>query len=229
MTSEAAPTAAAAAAKATRKAAAPQVGAKPQSHEQRSLDPPRGQHDEHRSEPWILEGRSGLDERTVEVEQWSHRREETQSSKTARLIVVVNGRASGIEDPLRTADELVAMLEELGAEAESAVTYSEQQLWDVLRFAETSGGGSRSSAAMEPFTRRRTRPLARLPELALVPAGRANNIARALGIPTGQNAGAGRGGGRVRQAARRAACGHARPLHLRARGGERRIPGGGSR
>jgi diacylglycerol kinase (ATP) len=97
---------------------------------------------------------------------------------------VVNGRASGIEDPLRTADELVAMAEELGAEAESAVTYSEEQLTDVLRFAAESGwrvvlvGGDGSLHAAA------NAPLARLPELALVPAGRANNIARALGIPT---------------------------------------------
>ena len=166
------------------KAAAPEVGAKPQAHEQRSLHPPRGQHDEHSGEPGMLEGRSGLDERTVEVEQWSHRREETQTSRTAKLILVVNGRASGIEDPMRTADELVAVLEEFGAEAESAVTYSEQQLWDVLRFAATygwrvalvGGDGTLHAAA--------NAPLARLPELALVPAGRANNIARALGIPT---------------------------------------------
>jgi membrane protein DedA with SNARE-associated domain/diacylglycerol kinase family enzyme len=167
-----------------RKSPAPQVGTEAQAHEQRPLHPPRGQHDEHRGEPWTLEGRGGLNEGTVEVEQWRHRREETQTSKTTRLILVVNGRASGIEAPLRTADELVAVLEELGAEAESAVTYSEQELWDVLRFAETSGwrvalvggDGTLHAAANAPLTR--------LPELALVPAGRANNIARALGIPT---------------------------------------------
>jgi membrane protein DedA with SNARE-associated domain/diacylglycerol kinase family enzyme len=165
------------------KAPAPQVGAEAQAHEQRSLDPPRGQQDENRGEPWILEGRSGLNEGTVEVKQGRHRREK-QTSKPSRLIVVVNGRASGIEDPLRTADELVAVLEELGAEAESAVTSSEQELWDVLDFAATSGSrvalvggdGSLHAAANAPLTR--------LPELALVPAGRANNIARALGIPT---------------------------------------------
>jgi diacylglycerol kinase (ATP) len=132
----------------------------------------------------MLEGRSGFDERTVEVEQWSHRREETQSSSTARLIVVVNGRASGIEDPLRTADELVAVLEEIGAEAESAVTYSEQELWDVLRFAEASGWRVALVGGDGTLHAAANAPLARLPELALVPAGRANNIARALGIPT---------------------------------------------
>ncbi|HLM09682.1 MAG TPA: diacylglycerol kinase family protein [Thermoleophilaceae bacterium] len=96
----------------------------------------------------------------------------------------MNGRASGIEDPQRTADELLALLEELGADVESAVTHSEQQLWEVLRFAAASGwrvvlvGGDGSLHAAA------NAPLARLPELALVPAGRANNIARALGIPT---------------------------------------------
>jgi diacylglycerol kinase (ATP) len=82
------------------------------------------------------------------------------------------------------ADELLAVLEELGADVESAVTYSEQQLWDILRFAAESGwrvvlvGGDGTLHAAA------NAPLARLPELALVPAGRANNIAHGLGIPT---------------------------------------------
>ena len=167
-----------------RKAAAPQVRAQAQTREQRSLDPPRGQHDEHGGQPWLLEGRSGFDERAVELDQGRHRREGTQRSRSARLILVVNGRASGIEDPERMADELLAVLEELGADAESAVTYSEQQLWDILRFAADSGwrvvlvGGDGTLHAAA------NAPLARLPELALVPAGRANNIAHGLGIPT---------------------------------------------
>src|SRR5215207_1614863 len=167
-----------------RHAAAPEVRAQTHAHEQRSLDPPSGQHDEHGGEPWMLERRSGVDERTVEVEHEGHRRDKGQSSRAARLILVVNGRASGIEDPERAADELLAVLEELGADAESAVTYSEQQLWDVLGFASASGwrvvlvGGDGTLHAAA------NAPLARLPELALIPAGRANNIARALGIPT---------------------------------------------
>ncbi len=98
--------------------------------------------------------------------------------------MAVNGRASGIEDPVRSADELSAVLEELGAEVESVVTRSEPELWDVLRFGAAfgwrivlvGGDGTLHAAA--------NAPLSRLPELALVPAGRANNIARALGIPT---------------------------------------------
>jgi membrane protein DedA with SNARE-associated domain/diacylglycerol kinase family enzyme len=165
-------------------ATAPEVRAQPHAHQQRSLDPPSGQQNEHGGEPWVLEGRSGIDERTVELEHEIHRREERQGSRAGRLIIVVNGRASGIEDPQRTADELLAVLEELGADAESAVTYSEEQLWDVLGFAAASGwrvvlvGGDGTLHAAA------NAPLPRLPELALVPAGRANNIARALGIPT---------------------------------------------
>jgi membrane protein DedA with SNARE-associated domain/diacylglycerol kinase family enzyme len=167
-----------------RNAAAPQVGAQSHAHEQRPLHPPSGQHDEHGGQPWMLEGRSGLDERTVEVEQRTHRRDRTEVSKSAELILVVNGRASGIEDPQRTGDEMVAVLEELGAGAVSVVTQSERELWDVLAVAARSGwrvvlvggDGTLHSAA--------NAPLSRLPELALVPAGRANNIARALGIPT---------------------------------------------
>ena len=167
-----------------RKAAAPQVGAQAHADQHRTLHPPRGQQDEHGGQPWMLERRSGVDERTVEVEQRTHRRDRTEVSKAAELILVVNGRASGIKDPQRTADELVAVLEELGAGAVSAVTYSEQELWDVLAVAARSGwrvvlvGGDGTLHAAA------NAPLSRLPELALVPAGRANNIARALGIPT---------------------------------------------
>jgi diacylglycerol kinase family enzyme len=132
----------------------------------------------------MLERRSGIDERTVEVEQRRHRRDETEVSKAAELVLIVNGRASGIEDPQRTADELVAVLAELGAGAVSVVTRGEQELWDALAVAARSGwrvvlvGGDGTLHAAA------NAPVSRLPELALVPAGRANNIARALGIPT---------------------------------------------
>ena len=166
-----------------RQPAARHIGAESHRHEKGGLHPPSGQHDEHGSEPWMLEGRSGIDERAVELDEWSHRRD-AESSTAPRLIVAVNGRASGIRDPLRSADDYAAVLEELGAEVESVVTQSEQDLWDVLRFGVTfgwrivlvGGDGTLHAAA--------NAPLSRLPELALVPAGRANNIARALGIPT---------------------------------------------
>jgi diacylglycerol kinase (ATP) len=78
------------------------------------------------------------------------------------------------------------VLQELGAEAEGVVTRGEEGLWKVLRRAAeldkrvvlVGGDGTLHAAA--------NAPLRELPELALVPAGRANNIARALGIPTGR-------------------------------------------
>jgi diacylglycerol kinase (ATP) len=97
--------------------------------------------------------------------------------------VALNGNSSGLEQAEKTAGELVAVLEELGEQAEAVVTGSERELWDVLRSAEeqdrrvvlVGGDGTVHAAA--------NAPLRRLPELALVPTGRANNIARALGIP----------------------------------------------
>ena len=97
--------------------------------------------------------------------------------------MAVNRNASGLEEPEKTAGELVAILGELGEPAERVVTGSERELWDVLRSAEeldqrvvlVGGDGTMHAAA--------NAPLRRLPELALVPTGRANNVARALGIP----------------------------------------------
>lgn len=118
------------------------------------------------------------------MEQGIHRDREEDASKAGSLVLVVNGRASGIEDPQATAGRLVALLEELGAGAEGLVTRSEDDLHDVLRSAAADGrrvvlvGGDGTLHAAA------NAPLRELPELALVPAGRANNVARALGIPT---------------------------------------------
>jgi diacylglycerol kinase (ATP) len=96
---------------------------------------------------------------------------------------VVNGNASGIDDPERTAVELKSILDELDTPAATAITTDEADLFEALRGAVATerrvilagGDGSLHDAA--------NAPLGRLPELALVPAGRANNIARALGVP----------------------------------------------
>jgi diacylglycerol kinase (ATP) len=112
------------------------------------------------------------------------RRRRGEARSAVRLLVVVNARASGVDDAGRTAAELVALLQELGREADGAVTRTEGGLWEALRTAEATGrrlvlvGGDGSLHAAV------NAPLERLPELALVPAGRANNIARALRIPT---------------------------------------------
>jgi membrane-associated protein len=162
---------------------APEVRAETQADEQRALDPPGGQHDEDRGQRRMLEERRDLDQRPVEIER-RHRWERPHRSKAPALLLLVNAHASGIEDPERTGEELVAVLRELGASVSAGVTHTERGLWEGLRVGAASerrvvlvgGDGSLHSAANAPLTA--------LPELALVPAGRANNIARALGIPS---------------------------------------------
>jgi diacylglycerol kinase (ATP) len=119
----------------------------------------------------------------IELEQRRHRLNDDASS-AAPVLVVVNAHASGVRDPDRTASDLLGLLRELGCQADAAVTRTEKGLWESMRAAAATrrrlvlvgGDGSLHSAA--------NAPLSRFPELALVPAGRANNIARALGIPT---------------------------------------------
>lgn len=97
------------------------------------------------------------------------------------LMVVVNGRASGIGRPDETLDRVVALLREHGAAARGMVTHDLSELRDATRAAlggrlvlVGGDGGVHAFANLGP----------QLPELALVPMGQANNIARALGIPT---------------------------------------------
>jgi membrane protein DedA with SNARE-associated domain/diacylglycerol kinase family enzyme len=166
-----------------RQAPAPEIRGEAQAHQDWTLHPPRREHDEDRGQRGMLEERRDLDERAVELER-RHRRATADGSNRAELLVVVNARASGVDDPERTSQELVALLAELGATAGAAVTRTEPGLWEALRAAAASGrrvvlvGGDGSLHAAA------NAPLATLPELALVPAGRANNIARALAIPS---------------------------------------------
>jgi membrane protein DedA with SNARE-associated domain/diacylglycerol kinase family enzyme len=167
-----------------RQTAAPQVGPQAEADEQRTLHPPSGQRDEDRGEHRVLERAGSLDELVVDVDERGHPLDLEQASKAGLLVLAVNGNSSGLEEPERTADDLVAMLEELGTRAEAVVTRSEEQLWSVLRSVAAiegrvvlvGGDGTVHAAA--------NAPLKRLPELALVPTGRANNIARSLGIPS---------------------------------------------
>lgn len=167
-----------------RQPAAPEVGAEAHPHEQRALHPPRRKHHEDGRQPGVLEGRSGLDERAVELEQEKHERDAADASRGARPLLAVNGRASGIADPVAYAGELLALLEARGAPAEGVVTDDEEALWRVLRSAAEAGRRVILAGGDGTLHAAANAPLRVLPELALVPAGRANNIARALGIPT---------------------------------------------
>jgi diacylglycerol kinase family enzyme len=119
----------------------------------------------------------------IELDQRRHRLTD-HASTAAPVLLVVNASASGVGDANRTAADLLALVRELGGEAAATVTHTEAGLWEAMRAAVATqrrlvlvgGDGSLHAAA--------NAPLSRFPELALVPAGRANNIARALGIPT---------------------------------------------
>jgi diacylglycerol kinase (ATP) len=97
-----------------------------------------------------------------------------------RVLAVVNGTASGAGDPLALLDQVTAALREAGARSDGVVTESEEDLGRVLaeadgrRVALVGGDGTLHAAVNQPVE---------LPELAIIPTGRANNVARALGVP----------------------------------------------
>ena len=74
----------------------------------------------------MLDGRGGLDELLVEIDDRGHPRNLKEASKVGGLHVAVNRNASGLEDPETTGRELVAILEELGEQADAVVTASER-------------------------------------------------------------------------------------------------------
>ena len=97
------------------------------------------------------------------------------------VLALVNGTASGAGDPSTLADVVAGEIRRAGTRAEAVVTESEEHLAQVLtdagdrRVALVGGDGTLHAAVNRA---------AALPELALIPIGKANNIARALGIPT---------------------------------------------
>ena len=127
-------------------------------------------------------------------------------SRTA--IVAVNARASGVDDPDAAIFEVTSAMRAAGLHVRGRVLDSEEALratlWEAPRVVLVGGDGTLHAAVNSG---------ARLPELALVPAGRANNVARALGIPAD-----------TASAARVAATGTARPVDLlRLRAGGRTV------
>ncbi len=121
-----------------------------------------------------------------------------QTVWATETVAVVNANASSLDEPEVTARAVAAELERHGAPATAVVTQSEEDLHRELRRAVgrrvvlVGGDGTVHAAANAPGD---------LPELALIPAGRANNIARQLGLPTER-----------REAARVAALSPARAL-----------------
>ncbi|MBW8060235.1 MAG: hypothetical protein FVQ78_07870 [Solirubrobacterales bacterium] len=96
------------------------------------------------------------------------------------MIVAVNGHSSRAGDAAELRDRVVQRLRTAGAAADGLVTRSEQELSALMaetaesRLVLVGGDGTVHAAANAP---------APIPELGLIPTGRANNVARALGIP----------------------------------------------
>lgn len=118
-------------------------------------------------------------------------------SLSAHVLLVANANASGIVRRPELVDGARQLLRATGARVEARLTSSRDELALLLPSADRrvvllGGDGSLHAAANLPGPK---------PELALIPAGKANNVARSLGIPTD-----------IEAAARLAVTGAARPV-----------------
>jgi diacylglycerol kinase (ATP) len=115
------------------------------------------------------------------------------------VLLVANANASGIVRRPELVGDASSLLRAAGARVETCLTTTVDALDELLASAERrvvllGGDGSLHAAANAP---------GETPELALLPAGGANNVARSLGVPVDLQA-----------AARLAVAGAARPLDL---------------
>jgi diacylglycerol kinase (ATP) len=118
-------------------------------------------------------------------------------SRAPHLLLVANARASGLQAQPELVDGAARLLKALGGRVELHRTFSLDELAativpDGRRVVLMGGDGSLHAVANLPGPK---------PELALIPAGKANNVATALGVPRD-----------LRAAARLAASGTARPI-----------------
>jgi diacylglycerol kinase (ATP) len=117
----------------------------------------------------------------AQLEQPGRPRAAWSQTAVRPVALVANGSASGLGRPRDALDDARRVLRSRGARVESHLTGSVAELaatWPELldrRVVLLGGDGTVHAVANLPFGP---------PELALLPAGRANNIARALGIPT---------------------------------------------
>jgi diacylglycerol kinase (ATP) len=100
-------------------------------------------------------------------------------SPSPHLLLVANGHASGLDRRPDLVPDSVRLLRSAGARVESVVTTSLDELELALASAERrvvllGGDGSLHAAANAPGPK---------PELALIPGGSANNVARSIGVP----------------------------------------------
>jgi diacylglycerol kinase (ATP) len=100
-------------------------------------------------------------------------------SLSPHLLLVANGNASGLSRHPELVSDSARLLRSAGARVETLVTTALDELELVLAGADRrvvllGGDGSLHAAANIPGPK---------PELALIPGGKANNVARSLGVP----------------------------------------------
>ena len=100
-------------------------------------------------------------------------------SLSPHLLLVANGNASGLSRHPELVSDSARLLRSAGARVETLVTTALDELELVLSGADRrvvllGGDGSLHAAANTPGPK---------PELALIPGGKANNVARSLGVP----------------------------------------------
>ena len=98
-----------------------------------------------------------------------------------RLLLIANANASGFGGRPETLERVSGLLRAAGGVVEARLTKSVEELGELLRaepkrrLVLLGGDGTLHAVANLPGPK---------PEIALLPAGKANNIARSLGIPT---------------------------------------------
>jgi diacylglycerol kinase (ATP) len=100
-------------------------------------------------------------------------------STSPPLLLIANGNASGLARRRGVVDDAVRALRTTGSRVELRLTSTIEELADVVaseqrRLVLLGGDGSVHAFANVPGPK---------PEIALIPAGKANNLARGLGIP----------------------------------------------
>jgi diacylglycerol kinase (ATP) len=108
-----------------------------------------------------------------------HRPPPSRRPLSQHLMLIANGNASGVGGDRAVLDGAVRTLRDRGARVEAHVTTSLDELADLVHVADRrvvllGGDGSVHAFANVDGPK---------PEVALLPAGRANNIAHSLGIP----------------------------------------------
>lgn len=127
-------------------------------------------------------------------------RSESPIRAATRAVIVVNARSARVRDPEHVLTSVLAVAASEGIEAYGALTNSEEELREALDMAAGSrvvivGGDGAVHAAVNAAEG----PL----DIGLVPTGKANNIARTLGLPRD-----------VPRAARRALTAESRPVDV---------------